>query len=180
MEMLVEKTRGGGNVIKDAPAVLCRDVCEQFSNCDACPIQKVIDKLAKYEQQESKGLLLHVPCKEGEIFCMPTGIHAAEEKIIYEYDIIKHYNNQDSPDSFTTGIVVWDEVKAGFKVFHLTDLTAPYSLHDGYRYEVVGSIFDHPEFSDVIVKAEKIHPALNKVKKYLNNTEEEVTYVRKS
>lgn len=53
-EMLVKKTVGGRNRIKDAPGILCSETCERFTNCDTCPIQKAIDKLAEYEQQEKR------------------------------------------------------------------------------------------------------------------------------
>ena len=28
---------------------LCKQVCEEYSNCDSCPIGRAIDRLAEYE-----------------------------------------------------------------------------------------------------------------------------------
>lgn len=47
--------------IKGTNGELCRETCEKYE-CDSCPIQKVIDKLAKYEDAEEQGLLVKIEC----------------------------------------------------------------------------------------------------------------------
>ena len=51
--------------IKGTNGELCRETCEKHE-CDSCPIQKAIEKLADYEDAEEQGLLLRLPCKVGD------------------------------------------------------------------------------------------------------------------
>lgn len=56
--------------IKGTNGELCRETCEKYK-CDSCPIQKAIDKLAKYEDAEGQGLLSRLPVAEGaNVFCI--------------------------------------------------------------------------------------------------------------
>ena len=50
--------------IKGTNGELCRETCEKYE-CDSCPIQKAIEKLAEYEDLEEQGLMLRLPCKVG-------------------------------------------------------------------------------------------------------------------
>ncbi|MBQ3513453.1 MAG: hypothetical protein IJA32_06600 [Lachnospiraceae bacterium] len=51
--------------IKGTNGELCRETCEKYE-CDSCPIQKAIEKLAEYEDAEEQGLFLRLPCKVGD------------------------------------------------------------------------------------------------------------------
>lgn len=55
----------GGYEIKEVFGSTCKEVCEEHE-CSNCPIQKVISKLADYEDAEEQGLLLRLPCKVGD------------------------------------------------------------------------------------------------------------------
>lgn len=47
---------------------LCKETCERVDNCEECPINEAIKKLADYEDAEEQGLLLRLPCKENTEF----------------------------------------------------------------------------------------------------------------
>ena len=51
--------------IKEVFGATCKEVCEEHK-CSNCPINKVINKLAKYEDTEEQGLLLKLPCNIGD------------------------------------------------------------------------------------------------------------------
>lgn len=80
--------------IKGTNGELCRETCEKYK-CDSCPIQRAIDKLAKYEDAEEQGLLLKLPCKVGSsiwyidnvnkppLECIVTDIHIKGHYILY-------------------------------------------------------------------------------------------------
>jgi len=46
---------------------LCCETCHRVENCEECPINEAIEKLAEYEDAEEQGLLLRLPCKPGDI-----------------------------------------------------------------------------------------------------------------
>ncbi len=50
--------------IKEAFGATCKENCEEHE-CYDCPINKVINKLADYEDAEEQGLLLRLPCPIG-------------------------------------------------------------------------------------------------------------------
>lgn len=46
----------------------CSEICEKANNnCKECAIQNCFNKLAAYENAADDGLLIHLPCKPGEI-----------------------------------------------------------------------------------------------------------------
>lgn len=51
--------------LKGAIDTTCADVCRNNTGCEACLIQKAIDKLAHYEILEEQGRLIVLPCKIG-------------------------------------------------------------------------------------------------------------------
>jgi len=103
-----------------------------------------------------------------DTICMCTGICAINEVVIREYDVIKHYNNPNFPENFSTGVIIWDEARAGFRVYHFPNLTDSYLLCNDCKYEVVGNVLEPSEFSSLIMQTENIHPAFDKVKAYLS------------
>lgn len=54
-----------GNHLKGCGIIKCEEICKKFLDCNKCPIQKAIDKLAEYEQSEEDGLLIKLPCRVG-------------------------------------------------------------------------------------------------------------------
>ena len=46
---------------------LCKDICDDIEcNCSKCELEKVLEKLATYEDLEEQGLLVRLPCKVGD------------------------------------------------------------------------------------------------------------------
>lgn len=65
--------------VHGADEMLCKQVCEEYSNCDSCPIGRAIDRLAEYEdtgltveravelgKADSEGRVVVLPCKVGD------------------------------------------------------------------------------------------------------------------
>lgn len=64
----------------------CEEVCVNHgANCDTCPIQKALSKLAEYEDLEEQGLLLKLPCKVGDkLYVIRKLCDGKETKVIEE------------------------------------------------------------------------------------------------
>lgn len=65
--------------VHGADEMLCKQVCEEYSNCDSCPIGRAIDRLAEYEdtgltverakelgKADQEGRVVVLPCKVGD------------------------------------------------------------------------------------------------------------------
>jgi len=46
---------------------ICGEYCEAIKSCQECAINQCFKKLAEYEDLEEQGLLLRLPCREGDI-----------------------------------------------------------------------------------------------------------------
>lgn len=83
---------------------LCKQVCEEYSNCDSCPIGRAIDRLAEYEdtgltveravelgKADSEGRVVVLPCKVGDKIYLRgkadkrtrSGVRIVEQAISY-------------------------------------------------------------------------------------------------
>ena len=53
----------------------CMEACEQYvdNNCNGCPVQECMSKLAIYEDLEKQGLLIKLPCKVGDVVYLLGG-----------------------------------------------------------------------------------------------------------
>ena len=78
MERLIYNDDGCWQV-HGADQNLCKQVCEEYSNCDSCPIGRAIDRLAEYEdtgltveraaelgKADQEGRVVVLPCKVGD------------------------------------------------------------------------------------------------------------------
>lgn len=81
MERLTERVYGYTQ-LKACGNDFCKETCAEHDDersCDNCPIQKAIEKLAKYEDLEEQGLLLKFPCKVGsEVYSIRKGLTYGE------------------------------------------------------------------------------------------------------
>ena len=68
----------------------CCDICESQSyNCNGCPVNEAIEKLAEYEDLEEKGLLVKLPCKVGDtVYVIPS-------KANYGLNIVNGYRENN-------------------------------------------------------------------------------------
>lgn len=44
----------------------CSVICHEMSDCESCPVNVALSKLADYEDAEEQGLILRLPCKVGD------------------------------------------------------------------------------------------------------------------
>ena len=80
--------------------------------------------------------------------CQCTGLKDKNGKLIWENDIVKHYNDDAHPENYCTGTVLWDENYAGFyRTSNEYGLSKP-RISSDCIYEVVGNVFDNLELLD--------------------------------
>lgn len=77
--------------------------------------------------------------------CQCTGLKDKNGNLIWENDIVKHYNDDAHPENYCTGTVLWDENYAGFyRTSNEYGLSKP-RISSDCIYEVVGNVLDNPE-----------------------------------
>lgn len=82
MERLIYNDDGCWQV-HGADQNLCKQVCEEYSNCDSCPIGRAIDRLAEYEDTGltvERAAELGKADSEGRVVVLPVGL----ENKVYE------------------------------------------------------------------------------------------------
>lgn len=82
---------------------------------------------------------------DSNTICQCTGLKDKNGRVIWENDIIKHYNDETHSESYCTGTVLWDENYAGFyRISNEYGLSKP-RISSDCIYEVIGNVFDNPE-----------------------------------
>ena len=69
--------------VHGADEMLCKQVCEEYSNCDSCPIGRAIDRLAEYEDTGltvERAAELGKADQGGRVVVLPVGL----ENKVYE------------------------------------------------------------------------------------------------
>jgi uncharacterized phage protein (TIGR01671 family) len=81
--------------------------------------------------------------------CQCTGLVDKNGKLIWENDIVRHYNDEAHPESYCIGVVLWDDNYAGF--YRTDNKYKDEKLRISSRciYEVIGKRFDNPELLEV-------------------------------
>lgn len=87
---------------------------------------------------------------DADTICHCIGICDLAEKKMYEYDIVKHYNDFRFPEKFETGIIIWNQDRMRYEICRLPDLKESYLIFAEYLYETAGSSLDHPELKEAI------------------------------
>jgi hypothetical protein len=77
MERLTERYKdsiANTVLIKECGDKLCKDICDDIEcDCSKCELEKVLEKLATYEDLEEQGLLVRLPCKAGDdVYIIPS------------------------------------------------------------------------------------------------------------
>lgn len=80
-----------------------------------------------------------------ESICQCTGLKDKNGNLIWENDIVKHYNDEAHPESYCTGTVLWDENYAGFYRTSNEYGLSKLRISSDCIYEVIGNQFDNPE-----------------------------------
>ena len=86
MERLTERYKdsiANTVLIKECGDKLCKNICDDIEyDCSKCELEKVLEKLATYEDLEEQGLLVRLPCKVGDMVYVPTRNFISELRIV--------------------------------------------------------------------------------------------------
>lgn len=86
---------------------------------------------------------------DGKTACQCTGLKDKNGKLIWENDIVKHYNDEAHPKKYSTGMILWDDDYGGFyRTSNEYGLSKP-RINSKCCYEVIGNRFDNPELLEV-------------------------------
>lgn len=91
MERLTERYKDSiANIvlIRECGDKLCKDIRDDIEcNCSKCELEKVLEKLATYEDLEEQGLLVRLPCPIGTTVWDICGMDVRENVVSgIEYD----------------------------------------------------------------------------------------------
>lgn len=85
MERLTERYKdsiANTVLIRECGDKLCKNICDDIGyNCNKCGLEKVLEKLADYEDLEEQGLIVRLPCKVGDTVYVPTRNFVSELRI---------------------------------------------------------------------------------------------------
>lgn len=77
--------------------------------------------------------------------CRCTGLKDKKNnKLIWENDIAKHYNNSNLPEQYDIGVIQWDDIQLRFKRTSTMSKECV-CINSSCVYEVIGNVFDNPE-----------------------------------
>lgn len=80
---------------------------------------------------------------DASTICQCTGLTDKNGKLIWENDIVKHYNNSNLPEQYDIGVIQWDDIQLRFKRTS-TMSEECVCINSSCVYEVIGNIFDNP------------------------------------
>lgn len=80
-----------------------------------------------------------------DTICQCTGLKDKNGNLIWENDIVKHYNDDAHPESYCTGTVLWDENYAEFYRTSNEYGLSKLRINSDCIYKVVGNVFDNPK-----------------------------------
>lgn len=81
--------------------------------------------------------------------CQCTGLRDKNDELIWKNDIVRHYNDEEHPESYCIGVVLWDDNYAGFYRTDNKYRDEKPRISNRCRYEVIGNTFDNPELLEV-------------------------------
>lgn len=85
---------------------------------------------------------------DSETLCQCTGLKDKNRTLIWENDIVRHYNDRDKPEQYDIGIICWNEEYARYERSSEYG-NKNYIIDRKCKYEVIGNIFDNPELLEV-------------------------------
>ena len=76
-----------------------------------------------------------------------TGLKDKNGELIFENNIVRHYNKPSYPDDYVIGLIYFDKYNLNFK--RTSKMHDTVGLMSDCIYEVIGNKFDNPELLEV-------------------------------
>lgn len=103
-------------------------IVEPYNYASTLPALEVIKNNAILVLPETVGLF--------------TGLTDKNGKKIFNGDIVKHYHDKKSPESYSVGVIFYDEDHFRWKIIIENGI---YCIGKDCVYEITGNIYDNPE-----------------------------------